>query len=154
MKIIIHENQLKMLLSELVPQDIDNIRMGGDELIEEYEVGPYTIFLTRHKYMGMHKIGLTTTGTPCTIKDFQFSQVGCVSHREIIDAYPKIVDKISEWVDRYGKMFIASWNEKKVYQYHRIFTRFGLVCGNIRHFMDGYMFQVGNESDDLDYFGF
>lgn len=154
MKILISEEQLNRMITKLDPQDIENIKMGGDELIEEYEAGPYTIFLARHKYMGMHKIGLTTTGIPCTVPDYQFDKVGCVSHKDIMDAYPKLVNKISEWVDKYGKMFIASWNEKKVKQYNKIFKRFGLVCSDVRYFMGGYMFQIGNSEDGLDDYGF
>lgn len=154
MKILISESQYSMILSELVPQDIENIKRGGDEIIEEYEAGPYTIFLTRHKYMGMHKIGLTTTGIPCTVPDYQFEKVACIPQKEILESYPKLVNKISEWVDKYGKMFIASWNEKKVRQYNKIFKRFGLVCSDVREFMGGYMFQIGNSEDGLDDYGF
>lgn len=154
MKIIITESQYKNIISELDPRDVQNIKMGGDEIIEEYEAGPYTVFLTRHKYMGMHKIGLTTTGTPCTFPQPQFKKTPCVSQKDIIDAYRKIAPKVSSWIEEHGKMFIASWNEKKVLQYKRMFERMGFKCSNIRKFMDGIMFQVDKTEEGIEDYGF
>ena len=154
MKIIITENQLNKIITELEPQDIENIQRGGDDIIEEYNAGPYTIFLTRHKYMGMHKIGLTTIGVVCTTPENQFSKVACISHRDIIKARPLIAAKVSEWIESYGKMFIASWNEKKVNQYKRMFEGMGFKCSSIRKFMGGIMFQVDKTEEGINDYGF
>lgn len=142
MKIIITEFQYKSLTESLNSEDVRDIHNYGFDIIEDYDAGPYTVFLTSHRYMDMYQIGLTTTGVSCATPENQFSKVACISHKDIINARPLIAAKVSEWIDTYGKMFIASWNEKKVNQYKRMFENMGFKCSKISKFMGGIMFQV------------
>ena len=145
MKIIINEIQLKNILSELllVPQDIENIRSWNEEVIHEDLIGPFIIFLTKSKYGNRYQVGLTTDGVPCSTRQSQEKRETCIPTSAIIKSYPKVVEKISEWINNYGELNVGSYNEKKINQYHKVFTHFGLPTTDIQHAMGGYLFKVG-----------
>ena len=51
--------------------------------------------------------------------------------KTIMSMWSSLVDKIKEWVEKYGEIHGGSMNPEKTIKYQRIFLRYGLNCSDI-----------------------
>jgi hypothetical protein len=126
----------------LIKKDLDRIESWGEQLVEEYEVGPFTVFLTKSKYTNRFQVGLTSNEQECSSAEAQQKKESCVPTHVVMQSYPRIVRKVGEWIDQFGTLNVGSWNGEKTVQYRKIFNRFGLNCTPIESAMGGFIFQV------------
>ena len=144
MKILISESQYDILLNELLllTKDIERMKQHGDELIEELNFGPFILVLTHNKIQGYYQVGLTSTDKEFTTPDSQKDLKSDKSQNDIIKAWKQIVNKIQDWVNTYGLLFIGSFNHGKVKKYHKILNTFGINVGDINTGHMGSWFNI------------
>lgn len=144
MKILISESQYDLILNELLllMKDLERINQNGEDLVEEVEIGPFILILTRNKETGNYQVGLTTSNKEFTTIDSQQDVETEKSQTDIIQSWKKITNKIKEWVDKFSLLFVGSFNHNKVKKYHKILSRFGLNTSGISSVTQGSWFII------------
>lgn len=124
-----------MKLISLIPEainPIDKKRLegSGENIIDTYEIGPYTSILVKNK-SGRIQIGLTSHDNTFTGRFDQDDRPTKEDMKTIMSLWKGLTDKIKEWVEIYGEIHGGSINKGKTVKYRNIFLRYGLNCGEI-----------------------
>mgnify|MGYP003336082352 CR=1 FL=1 len=106
------------VLNELLinPVDMDALRSWGEHIVEEVDYFPYTVFLTKKDHSNVYQVGFTSNGEVCSSSSSQQKKTSCTPVDVAIRSKQKIVEKVMEWNQTYGKLIIGSYNGKKITQ--------------------------------------
>lgn len=152
MKILITESHYNKLLLELLDSEVIKLHEFGYDIIDRFDLGPYTMLLLYNDEE--YEVALTTGDEEFTTYD---SQVTKSSSQKInfIKITKLLVDKINEWLSKYGDLTVGSLNKKRTYKYHRIFKNLGLQVSDIMYtepdenFPESYNFKINNNMETL-----
>jgi hypothetical protein len=115
---------------ELSERQINLFRMLKNKVIDSIELEWYELYLIKSEnedmnnfYNGViYALGLQKVGRDFTDYGQQFETIPFEHLPKSI--MPKLIDKIKEWINKYGKIIINSFNVKKVNQYKKLFDMF------------------------------
>ena len=107
------------------------IKHAGADLVDETEVGNYTIALlkvsdseTRRIVPTDYQLALQRDDTESTDPEQQFKKFDFKPFT--FEQVKEIVEKVKEWSSKYGKIAVASFNPEKTAKYKRVLIHFGL----------------------------
>lgn len=138
--------KLLKLLQESLDTEIAKLKEFGYEVVEKYEISPYTMLLLHNTEEDIYEISLTTGEDDFTTFDAQVKKTP--SHQSNFKAIAnELVEKVKEWLETYGDLFVGSFNKARTYRYHSIFKKMGLKVGEIgfyenENLPDSYDFKV------------
>jgi len=143
--------KLLKLLQETLDTEIAKLKEFGYEVVEKYEISPYTMLLLHNTEEDIYEISLTTGEDDFTTFDAQVKKPP--RHQSNFKAIAnELVEKVKEWLKAYGTrkkpyLFIGSFNKARTYRYHSIFKKMGLKVGEISFYEnenlpDSYDFKV------------
>ena len=126
----------------LITKDLERLKQHGEEIVEEFQEGPFTLILTKNIHHNTYQVGLTSDEQEFTSPESQTKKLTNQSTRTIIQSWGRISRKIKEWLERFGMIHIGSMNKSKTHKYHRILSNFGLDCGPIQSIGRGDFFII------------
>jgi len=118
-----------MKFKEDLSSDKQMLDTVGMEYVEVEEMGNYYLILIKMSdgeggYL--YNVGMSSGELNFTTPEDQFVKTNPdVSLREIMSTSRNIIKVITKWVDKYDKLIVGSYNNKKTKQYHRILSRLG-----------------------------
>lgn len=138
--------KLQDILLELLMLGVDQerLRQYGEDIIDEFEEGPYTLILTKNRHNGNYQVGLTSDEQEFTSVASQMKKPTDKSTGQIIQTWGRISRKLKEWVNIHEKIAIGSFNKSRTAKYHRILSNFGLTVGEIHSQSQGDYFFIYN----------
>lgn len=130
MKILITENQLKKIISEI--NDVDKAKLieMGAEIVEECVIGPYNLMLVTYED-GEYEVGITTEDEPFATPESQRHKAMGDNIKNPKKLWFMIKNKLNDWLNAYGKLIIGSYNRKRVAKYHRLCNMMNMDTSNI-----------------------
>jgi hypothetical protein len=136
--------KLQEILLELLmlATDQERLRQYGEEIIDEFEEGSYTLILTKNKYNGYYQVGLTSDEQEFTTAASQIKKPTDKSTGQIIQTWGRIARKLKQWVDVHEKVAIGSFNKIRTAKYRRILQNFGLDVSEIQSQSHGDFFFI------------
>lgn len=144
------------ILLELLMLGIDQerLRSNGEEIIDEFEEGPYSLILLRNRHNGKYQVGLTSDEQEFTSVASQMKKPTTKSNSEILQTWSRISRKLTEWVNAHQKVAIGSFNRSRTAKYRRILINFGLNVGEIIPQSQGdYFFIYGSKDQKIPHQG-
>ena len=120
--------KLQDILLELLMLGVDQerLRQYGEDIIDEFNAGPYNMILTKNRHNGNYQVGLTSDEQEFTSVASQMKKPTSKSNGEIIQTWGRISRKLKEWVVVHEKIAIGSFNKSRTSKYRRILSNFGL----------------------------
>jgi hypothetical protein len=137
MKLLEVLNELLMLHT-----DLERLQRYGEEIIEEFEEGPYTLILTKNIHHNMYQIGLTSNEQEFTTSQSQEKKLTDKSVRVVLQSWSRISRKVREWLDKYGEINVGSFNVPRTHKYRRMLSNFGIDCGDVQTNSHGAFFVI------------
>lgn len=128
----------------LLPSDVDRLDTYGEEVIEQFDQGPYTLLLTRNKHYGTYQVGLTSDEQEFTTPSSQEKKSTDKSMGVILRVWMDISKKLKGWNERYGKLIVGSYNKERTEKYRRILKTFGFQVGDLISQSGGNYFFINN----------
>jgi hypothetical protein len=126
----------------LLPSDLERLNRYGEDIIEEYEEGPYTLVLTRNRHNGYHQVGLTSNEQEFTTQSSQQKRATDKSMGLIIQVWGRVAKKLQEWNGTYGRLAVGSFNKERTEKYRRILHNFGFEVGPLTDQSGGNYFFI------------
>lgn len=130
-------NSFQKFIGESIDSELEKIEEFGYEEVERFTTPPYTLMLLHNTQEDIYEISLTTDEEDFTTFDSQIKRKpkydqgdGGVNFRASSD---KLISKVSEWLEKYGDLFVGSFNESRTYKYHRIFSGLGFNLTDIQY---------------------
>ena len=154
MKILISEHHYRKILSELLDSEVTKLHEFGYEIVDRFDLGPYIMLLLHNDEE--YEVALTTGDEEFTTYD---SQVTKSSSQKLnfVKITKRLIDKINEWLSKYGDLTVGSLNKKRTYKYHRIFKSFGLNVSDVTYtepdenFPESYNFTIHSLNKRTEY---
>lgn len=110
------------IISEDYNMDISKIKEMGYTIVDEISENNWRMFLyTEGNFI--YIVGLTTLERGFSTPSDQIKQKSGLSIKQVMNAYPQIVEKLKEWCGEYGKLYIGSYNTMRVMGYRRILKK-------------------------------
>jgi hypothetical protein len=136
--------KLQEILLELLllATDKERLRQYGEEIIDEFKEGSYTLILTKNRYSEYYQVGLTSDEQEFTTSSSQIKKPTDKSTGEIIQTWGRIAKKLKQWVDTYEKIAVGSFNRVRTAKYRRILKNFGLDVSEIYELSHGDVFYI------------
>lgn len=135
-------------LLETVDSEIEKLKDYGYEVIDEYKVHNYTMFLLRNDDYDCYEIGLTSNGHDFTEFDNQQKKITTNKPDVIKNTFKLLMIKVNEWLNMYNIITIGSLNKQRTHKYHKLFSSVGFKTTNIEsnegdeNFPDSWEFKI------------
>lgn len=126
----------------LLPTDQERLAQHGEEIIDEFEEGPYALILIKNKYNGYYQVGLTSDEQEFTTAASQIKKPTDKTNIQIIQTWGRIARKLQQWVGEHEKIAIGSFNKSRTAKYRRILQNFGLDVSEIYEQSKGDFFFI------------
>jgi predicted RNA-binding protein with RPS1 domain len=108
--------------------DLEVLRQYGQRIVDEVESGPYSMILVVSQ-SGEYQVGLTSFQQNFTKPEHQQDkQSSPKEKKEIKQNFKKMVDKLTEWINKYGRITIGSFNLRKIKKYYSLLKSVGFNC--------------------------
>lgn len=146
-------NKVKKFLSEGLEDELEKIKEYGYEVVERYSAEPYNMLLLHNTEEDIYEVSLTTNEDEFTSFESQVSK--SPTHKSNFrQIAKKLINKLKEWLSKYGDLFVGSFNKERTYKYKRIFSNMGLNVGDIQFnsnedLPDSYDFIVYASNDNI-----
>lgn len=144
--------KLMNILSEILQlSDLRNIEMYGGKIVDEIESGPYSMALIIFP-SGEYQIGLTSFDNNFTTPEHQRDNKNLLRNKKKIKQnFNVVVDKIREWLNKYKRIRIGSFNIRKVKRYYELLKSAGLNCHNLTLTSLSGSFTISQKSPNEEY---
>lgn len=130
----------------LLPADLERLNRYGEEIIGEFEEGPYTLILTRNRHNGNHQVGLTSNEQEFTTPNSQQKKGTDKSMSTIIQVWGRVARKLQEWNGTYGRLAVGSFNKERTDKYRRILHNFGFEVSQLYDQSSGNFFFINKRN--------
>lgn len=145
-KLMVSNDRLVML-QELLDSEVLKLHSYGFEIVDRFDVDPYTMLLLYNKEDESFEVSLTTGDDVFTTFDSQVTK--SPEHRSnFLKISKMMLSKVSEWLDMYGDLTVGSLNKTRTHKYNRMFRHMGMNVSDIEvtpsddNFPESYNFTV------------
>lgn len=123
----------KYTLKEMSDEQALFLNQLGSDIVEKYDFDNYELVLVtipknalpEDFYNGVkYTLGLQRSDTDFTDNEQQFEKFDF--GKLPIKKVPEVIEKVKEWLKKYNKIVIDSFNEEKTFKYERLMDRFGI----------------------------
>lgn len=108
-------------VNEVAMSDLGKIEKAGGKMVDSVKIGIYELALFKFDW-GL-TISLTSNDKEYLVPQGMDKIATSSSIRDIIPIMRQFVEKIKEWIDKYGEINIGSANEKKAQFYFKLFEK-------------------------------
>ena len=126
----------------LLPSDMERLKSYGEEVIQEFEEGPYTLILTRNRHNNNYQVGLTSNEQEFTTASSQQKKSTDIPMTVIIQVWGRVARKLEEWNNTYGRLAVGSFNKERTDKYRRILHNFGFQVSQLYDQSSGNYFFI------------
>lgn len=130
------------IINESVSDEIERLISYGYEQVERFTFGSYDMILL--KGHGIYEVALSSDDSDFTTFD---SQVKKQTNKDLLSVnivYKKLVEKLKEWIDTYGEMYVGSFNKHRAYKYKQLLSSLGLSTSDVEFCEDESWFDSWN----------
>jgi hypothetical protein len=145
-------NESSMLLQELLDSEVMKLYSYGFEIVDRFDVEPYTMLLLYNKEDDAYEISLTTGDDEFTTFDSQVTK--SPSHRSnFLKISKMMLSKVNEWLETHKQLTVGSLNKSRTYKYNRMFQRMGVNVGEVEYtpeddnFPESYNFTISSKNN-------
>lgn len=109
-------------------------------LIDQKNIDGYDLALTHSKSVyfpeidpdGAYQLAIQRGDLDFTSREQQMSKYKSDGVKDRVDFFKNLKLAITEWIDRYGVIFVGSFNDKKTETYRKILERLGFSTKSVR----------------------